>query len=127
YGNPEAVCDDDHWRRLRTEERDFVCAEGDPFGLMAAFEAGGIEFGRADFGIVDGRVQIYEINTNPTLGVVPYENDPFPEMPRAPLIERANARILATLGALPAGGDIGVRLADLNYIRSLPWRPTKRP
>jgi hypothetical protein len=27
----------------------------------------GIEFGRADYGVVDGRVQIYEINTNPHL------------------------------------------------------------
>ena len=32
-----------------------------------AFEIAGIEYGRADFGIVGGRVQIYEINTNPTL------------------------------------------------------------
>jgi hypothetical protein len=33
--------------------------------LKKAFEIAGIEYGRADFGIYKGRVQIYEINTNP--------------------------------------------------------------
>src|SRR5690606_11050931 len=65
YGNRDGVQGDAHWRRLRIEERDFMFAEGDPLGVMAAFEAGDIEFGRADFGIVDGKVQVYEINTNP--------------------------------------------------------------
>lgn len=33
-----------------------------------AFEIAAIEYGRADFGIVRGRPQIYEINTNPSVG-----------------------------------------------------------
>ena len=36
--------------------------------LRPAFEAGHIEFGRADHATVNGRTVIYEINTNPTLG-----------------------------------------------------------
>jgi hypothetical protein len=36
--------------------------------LKKAFEIGGIEFGRADYGVVDGRPVIYEINTNPRIG-----------------------------------------------------------
>jgi hypothetical protein len=36
--------------------------------LKKAFEIGGIEFGRADYGVVDGRPVIYEINTNPQIG-----------------------------------------------------------
>jgi hypothetical protein len=32
-----------------------------------AFRIAGIEYGRADFGVVQGRVQVYEINTNPML------------------------------------------------------------
>lgn len=127
YGNRDGINGDEHWRRLRTEERDFVFAEGDELGLMAAFKAGGIEFGRADFGIVDGKVQIYEINTNPTLGVAPREDDPFPELPRAPLMEHSNARIMAELAALDHPIGAPVRVADINYIRSLPWRPAKRP
>ena len=35
--------------------------------LGRAFAIAGIDFGRADYGVVDGRVQIYEINTNPYL------------------------------------------------------------
>lgn len=34
--------------------------------LGKAFEIAGIEYGRADFGLVGGRPQVYEINTNPT-------------------------------------------------------------
>lgn len=35
--------------------------------LRRAFALAGIGFGRADYGVVNGRVQIYEINTNPFL------------------------------------------------------------
>ena len=35
--------------------------------LRRAFAIAGIEYGRADFGLVGGRVQVYEINTNPML------------------------------------------------------------
>jgi len=33
--------------------------------LEPAFALAGIEYGRADFGVVDGKVHVYEINTNP--------------------------------------------------------------
>ncbi len=35
--------------------------------LAAAFALARIEYGRADYGIVAGRVQVYEINTNPSV------------------------------------------------------------
>jgi hypothetical protein len=44
--------------------------------LRAAFDVAHTEYGRADFGLVDGRPQVYEINTNPTLGRV--RAHPFP-------------------------------------------------
>ncbi len=34
--------------------------------ISRAFDIAGIDYGRADFGLVNGRVQVYEINTNPT-------------------------------------------------------------
>jgi hypothetical protein len=37
--------------------------------LMARFEAAGIEFGRIDYAIVNGQVEVFEINTNPELGI----------------------------------------------------------
>ncbi|KAB7742316.1 hypothetical protein F2P47_03370 [Parvibaculum sedimenti] len=50
------------------EERELL--RQNPYGkhLMSAFEAAGIDYGRADFGIVGGKPQIYEINTNPMIG-----------------------------------------------------------
>jgi hypothetical protein len=35
--------------------------------LAAAFDIAGLEYGRADFGLVGGRVQVYEINSNPEI------------------------------------------------------------
>lgn len=38
--------------------------------LRRAFDIGGVDYGRADFGMVGGRPQIFEINTNPFIGMV---------------------------------------------------------
>lgn len=37
--------------------------------LMDCFEAAGVEFGRIDYAIVGGQLQVFEVNTNPDLGV----------------------------------------------------------
>ncbi|WP_051371220.1 hypothetical protein [Mesorhizobium loti] len=49
-------------------ERQFV--EGNLYEevLRRAFDLAGIDYGRADFSLVDGRPQIFEINTNPAHG-----------------------------------------------------------
>ncbi|AHE98520.1 hypothetical protein [Thioalkalivibrio paradoxus] len=44
--------------------------------IRSAFDTGHTEYGRADFGIVDGRVEVYEINTNPW--TAPVNEHPFP-------------------------------------------------
>ncbi len=40
-----------------------------PYGpaVARAFDIAGIEYGRVDFGLVGGQIQIYEINTNPQI------------------------------------------------------------
>ena len=35
--------------------------------LRRVFDIANVEYGRVDFGLVDGKVQIYEINTNPNI------------------------------------------------------------
>jgi hypothetical protein len=45
--------------------------------IRRAFEIARIEYGRADFGIVNGEVQVYEINTNPSIGAGRRDH-PFP-------------------------------------------------
>lgn len=49
------------------EELDYVETNPHEEVLRHAFEIAGIEYGRADYGRVDGRVEIWEINTNPYL------------------------------------------------------------
>jgi hypothetical protein len=48
------------------EEADFVKENPHRDILLKAFNIGRIDFGRVDYGIVNGKVQVYEINTNPT-------------------------------------------------------------
>lgn len=49
----------------RAEVIDFVRSNPHAAALARVFQIAGIDFGRADYGIVGGRVQVYEINTNP--------------------------------------------------------------
>lgn len=49
------------------EELVFVQSNPHAEQLMRAFKLAGIDYGRADYGIVAGEAQIWEINTNPTL------------------------------------------------------------
>lgn len=51
------------------EEYEFVTTNPHEDALRRAFAVGQIDFGRADYGVIDGRVQIYEINTNPAFAV----------------------------------------------------------
>jgi hypothetical protein len=98
--------------------------------LRSAFEIARIGFGRADFGLVDGRPQIYEINTNPHfIGLEGRYPDPIRQATRA----FAFARLAAHLAALvdPAALRETVAL-DLPLIRHhrlasanapMGWRP----
>lgn len=52
---------------LYDDERQMIETNAFRDTLDQAFDIAGVDYGRADFGMVDGRVQIYEINTNPTI------------------------------------------------------------
>ena len=41
--------------------------------LVPIWEIVGAEYGRMDFCVVDGRVQVFEVNTNPTIAFIPSE------------------------------------------------------
>ena len=62
YGQPGIAPDE-----LYKEEYSMV--SNNPFGaaLLPAFDLAGIDYGRVDFGLVGGRPQVYEINTNPSI------------------------------------------------------------
>jgi hypothetical protein len=63
----EARSDDDIYSAPAvSDELDYVRDNPHRAELAEAFALARIDFGRADYGIVNGRVQIYEINTNPS-------------------------------------------------------------
>lgn len=51
-------------------DEEYAAVESNPFGerLRPAFERGRVDYGRADFALVGNRPQVYEINTNPSMG-----------------------------------------------------------
>jgi hypothetical protein len=70
--------------------------------LRPAFEAAGIEYGRVDFALVDGRPQVYEINTNPNLKRLTSHPVPL-RLEAAAQFDKALVDALAALDT-PAGG-----------------------
>ena len=62
YGDAKA------WNDQRyADETAYVNENPHAEAMMQAFEIGGIEWGRADYGWIGGKVQVWEINTNPYL------------------------------------------------------------
>lgn len=65
--------------------------------LRAVFAAAQIDYGRVDYGLVGGRIQVYEINTNPYIAA-----SPLGGQQRAALYEHFSRDFLAALAVLNA-------------------------
>ncbi len=88
-------------------DQDYARIEDYPYTdqVMAIFEAVGLEYGRIDFGIVEGNIETYEINTNPWMGM-PSEH-PIPIRIKATeLVRKKYADAMRQLDAMPAGERI---------------------
>ncbi len=68
------------------EERRFVEENLHHEVLREVFRLGNIDFGRVDFGVLDGKVQIWEVNLGPTIGRGPLADA------RSPLMEKYRAQ-----------------------------------
>lgn len=94
-GDPDTV-------DVSDRERTFLETNPHAEALMPAFEAAGIGYGRADYAVIDGVPQIFEINTNPLV-------DQPEQMPAhlRPYALRLVERWLGGLAAFspPAPGD----------------------
>jgi hypothetical protein len=112
------VCvDEDHWvakdgKRGITPphlaEEELRVVRDNPHGpdVARAFDIAGLEYGRADFGLVGGKVQIYEINSNPE---ILFGNDhPSPLRQEAYRVIREN--YLQSLSAIDTreGGTVAI-------------------
>ncbi|MGE5723020.1 MAG: hypothetical protein ACM3YM_11235 [Sphingomonadales bacterium] len=70
YGDYALLNDD-----IISDEHDAVMTNRLADELMPIFDAADIEYGRADYAIIDGRLTVYEINTNPNIGeYIPAKN-----------------------------------------------------
>jgi hypothetical protein len=77
--------------------------------VLRAFDIACIEYGRVDFGLVNGRVQIYEINSNPTVS--------FPT--EHPAHDRVTAYVLFRQNYLAALDALATRGKSINLPRPL--------
>lgn len=91
-------------RRLLAEERRYLDENPHEAPLRRAFALAGIEFGRADYGVVNGSLRVWEINTNPD----PFFGRDSTQQERNPLILRPGERVLQeAILALDAGRSPG--------------------
>jgi hypothetical protein len=86
---------------------DRMIREGHHAAVLArAFQLAGIDFGRADFGLLGGRAQIFEINTNPNM---PGLDPPHPSARRQATHAFTWGRLTQALARLarlaPSGAD----------------------
>ncbi|MEN9725864.1 MAG: hypothetical protein RL434_230 [Pseudomonadota bacterium] len=75
--------------------------------LMAAFDVANLQYGRVDYSLVDGKVQVYEINSNPTVG----RTLVHPNATRLRSSALAEELLVAALQAIdsPAGGVLSIK------------------
>lgn len=106
----EATYEEDH-RRM---ESGFMIEE-----LRRAFEIAEIDYGRADFGLVAGRPQVYEINTNPYMSSL--STHPSPTRTKsyslAHQLYARDLRALAKENSGDGGAPIRIEGAAINRIR----------
>jgi len=76
--------------------------------LRRVFEIAGVEYGRADYGLYQGRIQVFEINTNPHLD----PPEPHASATRAATMKLVWNNYLAALRRLDSPGGPRVPLAD---------------
>lgn len=108
----------DNIEELYQEEHDLL--QKNPFAehLMKAFQLAGIEYGRADFGHFGGRLQIFEINTNPHLA----EGDEHPSATRIASMKLVWEKYLEALHQLDQPPGQPVRISDQKWRLSRAWR-----
>jgi hypothetical protein len=105
---------------LYKQEGELIGARAFRDVIERAFRIAGIEYGRADFGLVDGEPQIYEINTNPLLDLEPEATIPA----RRQTVERFWTSLVAALHAVDSRDSDGSVVIDTPDLRRRRRRQT---
>jgi hypothetical protein len=103
---------------LYREELEFLRTNQYAEQVHRAFEIANIEHGRVDFGLYKGRVQVFEINTNPF--VAPPMAHPSPE--RVQSMRLCWEKYLAALRLIDGKGGWPIKLADGELQKFRPWK-----
>ena len=104
----------------KLSEQEFVKANWNADVLWRVFEIAGIEYGRADWGLVGGKVQVYEINTNPDLSADPGTTNPT----RIATLAMSTKKLCDSFAALENGTREGVVTLDGKLLKE--WRKGKK-
>lgn len=93
------------------EEIDYLANGKDAERLMAIFDLANMQFGRIDYAFANGRLQVFEINANPTiLGRRSTAALDDPDSPRGATYRGVMERITAALAALDIGDGPRIRV-----------------
>jgi len=108
--------------RLAQQRASVLSGEHEPL-LREIARLAGVGYGRFDYAVVDGRIHIWELNTNPTILVRPEEFSAFALEEVGPLADR----LLAALDLLagepgPPGSPVKIRIPPLGLV----VRPRRR-
>ncbi len=101
-------------------QQEFGLLQSNPYAehLKKVFDVAGIEYGRADFGLYQGRIQVYEINTNPHVA-------PPCKHPSASRIKSMNlswGSYLKALHTIDSANSSSVRLGNGALQKYRPWK-----
>lgn len=101
YGSAEAATEE-----MQVEAAEFVESNRYETEINKAFQIANIDYGRADFGICGGRVQVYEINTNPYIS---YDNIGNSEIRRKSMA-LSKKRLFEVLTAIDRGAPFAMKV-----------------
>ncbi|MCK5308685.1 MAG: hypothetical protein KAJ73_08745 [Zetaproteobacteria bacterium] len=91
--------------------------------LLKACNIGHIEYGRLDFGLVDGKVEVYEINTNPTVYFT--EEHPYPaRLESAALSKKLYIEAMTAIDMSDNGHQIEIKAVSSSHKRRSGRSPT---
>jgi len=101
-------------------QQELALLQSNPYAehLKKVFDAAGIEYGRADFGMYQGRIQVYEINTNPH--VAPPCKHPSPS--RISSMKFSWVTYLKALHSIDTPNGSTIRLGNGALQKYRPWK-----
>ena len=105
---------------LLEEEFEYVQANPHEQQLKEIFSAANVRFGRIDYGVLDGRVQVWEINTNPMIMTVDDRQNPWRVRVQEYFSRRfadALKELDRRLSARTSVGDVGI---DISVCKPIP-------